>query len=332
LLRNIPLSRAFQLLPRLDFLDRIGAPIELGLEGNKLPPGIRERPDMLLSTRAIAAFTADLARREGIEDFGWRTASPQLNQLSPRSAGAVQGSPTLLHALQTLCGLAPRESSSLQMWLDERGGALLLCHRSPIALDSPGANELAMMRTALMLSIVRHFTAPNWSPTECGLSVGCEIGPLVQEELRDARIQRTPDYGWIRLPRSILALPPRALPNARASSGAGPDPALDLVGSLVQALRPYLPGGAPAIQHAAELAGTSVRSLQRELARAGSSYRDALQRAKFDAARELLEQPGVPIVDIAHAVGFENPPHFTRFFRRLAGMTPRQYRATLREE
>jgi len=167
--RKIPLSRAFQLIPRIDFLDRIGAPIERGWERNKLPPGFPERPDMLLSTRAIAAFTGDMAHREGIEDFGWRTASPRLNQLSPGLARTLQGSPTLLHALQTLCGLAHRESSSLQMWLEERGGALLLCHRSPIALDSLGANELAMMRTAIMISIVRHFTAPDWSPTECGL-------------------------------------------------------------------------------------------------------------------------------------------------------------------
>jgi AraC-like DNA-binding protein len=329
--RNIPLSRAFQLLPRIDFLDRIGAPIELGLERNKLPPGFRERPDMLLSTRAIAAFTGDMGHREGIEDFGWRTASPRLNQISPGLVRTLQRSPTLLNALQNLCGLAHRESSSLQMWLAERRGALLLCHRSPIALDSLGANELAMMRAAIMISIVRRFTAPDWAPTECGLAVGCEIGPLVQEELRDARIQRAPDYGWLRLPHSILARPPRTPVSVETRSGTegGEEPAQDLVGSLAQALRPYLARKPPSVRDAADLAGTSVRSLQRGLAHAGSSYRDVLQRAKLDAARELLEQPDVKIFEVAYETGFSDPAHFTHFFRRLAGITPREYRATL---
>jgi AraC-like DNA-binding protein len=105
----------------------------------------------------------------------------------------------------------------------------------------------------------------------------------------------------------------------------------DLVGSLGQALRPYLAAGAPSLREAADLAGTSVRSLQRELARAGSSYRDVLQRAKLDTARELLEQPEVRILEVAFETGFSDPAHFTHFFRRLAGVTPRQYRTTLLE-
>jgi len=108
-------------------------------------------------------------------------------------------------------------------------------------------------------------------------------------------------------------------------------PAHDLVGSLKLLLRPYLSQGPPNVQIAAHLGDISVRSLQRHLADEGSSYREVVQHAKFEAARELLKQPDVKLRDIASETGFANPPHFTRFFRRIAGVSPTDYRTTIFE-
>jgi AraC-like DNA-binding protein len=329
--RKIPLSRAAQILPFLEFLDRIGVRTEPALERVKLPPRLRESPYTLIGTRAMSAFIGDVARREGIRDLGWRaTNSCELEQI-PSTARRIRDSPTLLHALETLCALANRESSIIQLGLVEREGSMLFCHRPSVGLEVLGADNLFLMQTRVAISVVRCFAAPDWTPTDCGIGVGVAPGAFAREGLGGAKLHRVPGYGWVRLPRSILARPPRTgwPVGTRAGSEAGEEPMQDLVGSLGQALRPYLAARAPSLRDAADLAGTSARSLQRELAQAGSSYRDVLQLAKFDAARELLKQPEVKIVEIAHATGFQDPPHFTRFFRRLAGMTPREYRATL---
>jgi AraC-like DNA-binding protein len=314
-------------MPFLDYLDRIGAPVERGLERSKLPPNLRERPDILASTRAGAAFLADMAWQEGIEDLGWRAASTPLDETSPDLARALRRSPTLLCALERLCVLASRESSQVQIWLEEEGDSVFLCHRDALELGAPGADEVNTFQAATALSIVRIFAPSDWVPPECGLAFEGR-GLFIREELGGTRIQRTPDFTWFRLPRSILARRPREAGPAETRPGtqASDGPALDLVGSLVQVLRPYLAGRVPSLHDAADLAGTSVRSLQRELARAGSSYRDVLQRVKLDAARELLEQPDVRILEVAYETGFRDPAHFTRFFGRLAGMTPREYR------
>ncbi|NHX33916.1 helix-turn-helix domain-containing protein, partial [Escherichia coli] len=84
------------------------------------------------------------------------------------------------------------------------------------------------------------------------------------------------------------------------------EPSPDLVGPLAQLLRPYLSEGVPSIRVVANLAGTSVRSLQRGLTGAGSSFRDVLQRARLEVARELLRQPDIKIVDVAHEAGFSD--------------------------
>jgi AraC-like DNA-binding protein len=103
-------------------------------------------------------------------------------------------------------------------------------------------------------------------------------------------------------------------------------PELDFPGSLELALRAYVAEGRPSIQFAAEIAGTSVRTLQRRLARHGLSYSDLAQQARFATAARLLEDPDTKVIDVAYSVGYEDPSHFTRAFRRLSGVSPREYR------
>ncbi len=83
---------------------------------------------------------------------------------------------------------------------------------------------------------------------------------------------------------------------------------------------------APRSGLAAEIAGLSKRTLQRELARRGQTYSDVVRAARFDAACKLLGDPGVKIIDVAFETGYAHPQHFSRAFRQLAGMSPRAYR------
>ena len=50
------------------------------------------------------------------------------------------------------------------------------------------------------------------------------------------------------------------------------------------------------------------------------------QRVLTEAKRELVFT-GRPIHDIAYALGFTDPSHFARFFRKQTGMTPQDFRA-----
>jgi len=323
----IPLSRASQLLPFLGFLDGIGAPTESALERNKLPANLSQNPEMLISTRAMTHFVGETARCEGIEGLGWRVVPLSRTVLSTRMTGALRTCSTLLQAVETVVGNAGYESSNLGFWLEETEDSVLICHRGSIELGFEGTHQMTLMRTAIILSIVRLFTPPDWVPSDVGLASESGIEPIVQDELLGAKIWPTRNYGWLRLPRSILARPPRARwPAARSSQEAGAEPELDLVGSLRQLLRSHLTPGAPTIQDAADLAGISVRSLQRELARAGTSYRNLLGGVKLDRARELLRQPDLPILEVAFETGFKDPANFTRFFKSSTSLSPREYR------
>ncbi len=326
------MGRAAQVHPFIAFLDDIGAPVEVGLERNNLPSGLRECPEMPVSVRAIYEFVADMSRREGIEDIGWR--APQLAQLSPRLLYKLNRSPTLLHALEELCRGASLESSHIEIWLESQANTLRCCHRISIKTEDIGSNEASLLQSKLLISLVRGFVGSDCMLPEIGIAVDGQIGSFVRGALGNTRIHRTSDYGWLDLPRSILCRPPQL--TATTATQAGPEgefeAADDLPGSLSQLVRPYLRHGPPTVQLAAHLGEMSVRTLQRNLAHEGSSYREVVQHAKFEAARELLKQPGVKIEDVAYETGFTNSPHFTRFFQGIAGVSPSEYRTTISED
>jgi AraC family transcriptional regulator len=48
---------------------------------------------------------------------------------------------------------------------------------------------------------------------------------------------------------------------------------------------------------------------------------------RVERAKELLSgRRRPPLAEVAMAVGFSNQSHFTRHFKRLVGVTPRQFR------
>ena len=85
----------------------------------------------------------------------------------------------------------------------------------------------------------------------------------------------------------------------------------------------------PTIESAARVAGMSVRSFQRRLGDEGVSYSQLVDRVRLDRATRLLDTPGARVIDVALEVGYSDPAHFTRAFRRWTGVTPRQFRHRL---
>ncbi len=100
----------------------------------------------------------------------------------------------------------------------------------------------------------------------------------------------------------------------------------DFVGSLKQALQSYLKESRPTIELAAEICSTSIRSLQRKLKSCGSTYSELVDQVHFDTARILLQDQDINVTDIAHALSFDDASHFSRTFRPVAGVSPREFR------
>ena len=71
----------------------------------------------------------------------------------------------------------------------------------------------------------------------------------------------------------------------------------------------------------------SVRSLQRRLAEEGLTFSQLVDEVRLEMAVPQLRDRGIRITDVAFGLGYSNPAHFTRAFRRWAGVAPSEYRA-----
>ena len=75
---------------------------------------------------------------------------------------------------------------------------------------------------------------------------------------------------------------------------------------------------------------TSPRELQRAFAQfGGEGFREHLITRRMRVAADLLiDQPAIPVAQVATLVGYRQPPHFARAFRRRYGMAPSHFRDT----
>lgn len=58
----------------------------------------------------------------------------------------------------------------------------------------------------------------------------------------------------------------------------------------------------------------------------GRSIRSWIEIARVGRARKLLEDPSVPIIDVAAGAGILDQSYFARMFRKATGLTPSAYR------
>jgi AraC-like DNA-binding protein len=222
------------------------------------------------------------------------------------------------------------EASHLQLGIRERQGDVLFYTHYSTMKDMPGYTNSQGYQLPVYVDVVRHYLGQDWVPHEIGVEL-TTVPRAVEELFPNCRIQTNQPVGYIAVPRSRL--------HVAASSpdrGDGDHAPLvlasrfDYVDTLEALLRTYMEGGYPSAKKAAQLMDTSERTLARRLSERGLTYQEVVDHVRFEKARVLLRGSDARIGDIARAVGFKDPTHFARMFRRIGGLSPGQFRRSLR--
>ncbi|HEU4618300.1 MAG TPA: helix-turn-helix transcriptional regulator, partial [Gammaproteobacteria bacterium] len=322
----VPVFRAAHLLLYLSALREIGVPWVGELHRARLPTMLIERPDAYLPLLRSLKFLAACERRvEDLAVLGARRLGMQ--QMSAPVAAAIAGAQTLSAALRSLKHVVGLEATRVAAWM-ELGPTVMLRARTSVPREAAGRHFAEWHMNLALVKLVRIYAGPEWRPREMAFESEVRVTRLVREEFPNTRFSMSQRSCGIALPCPMLALPGSDRHRVRAvrEVDAGVAPARDFVDSLRVLLKTYLAEGSPTIKLVADLADTSVRTLQRRLARAGVSYSDLLDDVRLEAASRLLTDGANDVIDIAYELGYGEASSFSRAFRRLAGLSPRQYR------
>ena len=58
----------------------------------------------------------------------------------------------------------------------------------------------------------------------------------------------------------------------------------------------------------------------------GKTAKDIISERLFNESKSLLKYSGLDIAEISYRLNFQEPTHFTRFFKKHSGITPNQFR------
>jgi AraC-like DNA-binding protein len=100
----------------------------------------------------------------------------------------------------------------------------------------------------------------------------------------------------------------------------------DIVQRTQKIVIKHLPSGNISDEKVARALNMSVRSLQRRLQKAGTSFRRVLDQTREDLAKNYILDNELDLTEVAFLLGFSEHSAFSRAFRRWTGRSPSTYR------
>ena len=325
---QLPLIRLAHPLAFAAFLQKVGAPTERLFRRTGLPVYCDD-PGALVPLR-LAWSLFDAAAQSEDPILGWHVGKfCGNNKLSFPFVKSIEHAPTLYRALQRFVRLINTEASHLQLGIQERRGDIVLYTHYPDIKDWPGYQSSQSYQLEVFVDIVRHYLGSHWDPPEIGIEHS-EVPIVAQEHFPGSRIRTGQLAGYITVPRTYL--------HHRPLGGVQPAPSekslrvvrdFGFVETLKAVATAYLEEGYPSVERMALLMSTSPRTLFRRLREQGLTYQSLIDEVRYRKAQKLLQDPDLKIGDISRSVGFDDPSHFSRMFRRIAGLSPSRFRSSV---
>lgn len=294
---------------------------------------LTEGENCFIPHAAVIGFVEAAARAAGEANFGILMA-PMMNIADYGSFGRyVFGADTLGQAIErTISGLG-YHSTNDRMSVAIVGDEVRYSYVFALAGRSGYANA-ACAAAGVLLSLFRAYLPPNWRPLRVELDTHRPRQTGLFEAVFQCPVLFNAPAVTIVMERHHLCAAARHASwpivtiedVARDRRGGAPRDLLDVT---VEQIRAQVLTGSVSIDRAAQSMDTSVRTLQRELNRAGTDFRSLASAARIQRATELLRHTKGSITRVSAELGYSSPANFARAFRKATGRGPRELRSKM---
>lgn len=291
-----------------------------------------EDPNCFIPHLTMVTYLDTVERLVGDENFSL-VAAPQLTMGSKGCWGAYMlGAATLNDAIARGISTIAFHSKGDVLSLAVCEGEARLSYASA-AKGLDGYRHVAVGSAAILLNMCRAFLPPPWHPSRIELDIAAPANPTLFEEVFGCPVRFEAETVSVCFEvRDLYRRAPRPDVQALITAGDVARARVDcrtlnaLRDVVIQQIWAQVLSGSVSVESAACSVGASVRTLQRELNREGTSFRDLANAMRAKRAMELLRETEASVTEIAGALGYSAPAHFARAFRAAAGISPNEFR------
>lgn len=292
-----------------------------------------DSPIKELSLVQFCRLFGEAASQTGNDNFGLHFGA----QFQPRQLGAIGyaaiSSPTLSAALRNMEMYFPAHQEQSSFGLIQDSDILWLSYRilDPRIEDRRQDAELSM---GMFWNIFRQALGPDWRPLEVRFEHSRPDNGAEHESVFGAPVRFGRRTNAMAFRRSDLdARMPEQDPylfaviepflRSRCELHNNPETFASTVRNQIKLNLSTTP---PTLSDIAILFGLSEKQFQHELQIHGLSFHDLLRAARQELSLHYMNDPDMPLTEIALLLGYSELSAFSRAFRNWTGMSPQRYR------
>jgi AraC-like DNA-binding protein len=311
-----------------------GAELAPLLRQFKLPEKSAELPEVALPLHQLYALCEACAVATGNPSFGLSASAALDRGAYGLLEFTARSAPTIREAFSRLVRHSGLLNELVLITLEERGGVASFNHRIPGEPLCVGrhCNEYTL---ATIVGLARELSGKAWSPRRVWFAnpAPAELSGLKQHfrcplEFDAGANGFSFDASFLDQPipgadAALLALLDRQSVLELARRPKSPE----LLERVRAQIRLALRDGASNVERVAAALHMSSRTLQRRLGEHRTSFHDLLEDVRRELARAYVENPKLPLGEVAFLLGYSEMRAFLRAYKRWTGKTPGQHRA-----
>ncbi|MGI9280286.1 MAG: AraC family transcriptional regulator [Endozoicomonas sp.] len=319
-------------LPLVDALREQGCPVEAMLEEAGIHPDLLRRAGSRIPVDSMTLLWKAAARETDNPAIGLSVMDHVNTSHLFAFSYVVQTSANIREALEFIARYSAVISTAVTVEMQETHDYVELLYRVPEHLPAPSYEAMDAFAGVTLMRMTKNLNVSLSQVHYVALPRPTPMDPTLWTSKLPCPVRFDSDFLRLSFHREILEY---SIPTASADIANANKEILSRY--LEEMSRDFLPrvrghithmlvAGEPTLEAVAQLLNMSPRNLHRKLQAENTSFRELLDEIRKKRALSEISQPGKPLTQIAHELGFHDSSSFSRAFKRWTGETPKKYR------
>lgn len=335
--KNKPLLMSSEiLLGSLEVAEELGLSVEPSLVLAQIDAKQLKDPDQFLPLHCVVNFLNDMAQRSDCEHFGFLVGLKQPPTRFARIGQLVKFAATLREAIDDALRFSLLNSQFSRWELESDEIYATLIRRTRVAYDEP----MIQLQT-LALTVVYKAMTGLVGGHDIGLQqVSFSYAPHAHKQRMEAYfgcpVHFNQPFNALVFTCKALELPiptsdPKVYHLIKAqleNLSKGLTRYDDLITRVIHHIQQAMGSRYCSLEFISQTVGTHPRTLQRQLAEEGVTFKQLLNRVRQGLAEEYLINSTISVAELSSFLGYRNPSAFSRAFKRESGLSPDHWKAS----